>query len=236
MIALIPARSGSKRILDKNFRDFCGRPVIEYSIDAALESELFDEIIIAIDHDKNGIIKHWGNCITYYRQEKNSTDQSTIFDIFQEVYLQWPDEYYCIIYPCAPLIQVNDLKKGFETLQQGVETGEDISIVDCVFPVYDGGEINKDLQYVARGLVRPVDRRHDRNYDMLDDGYKRAFHAGQWFMIRSKEILKSGTIVQKWKNGVVEIPKWRAGDINTEEDWKDAEIKYNGMMHKMAIK
>ena len=119
-LAIITARGGSKRIPQKNIRDFCGRPIISYSIEAALESGIFDEVMVSTDDEEIADISSaYGAQIPFLRSKKTSGDYATTSDVINEVLNKYRDkqiqfEYGCCIYPTAPFVSGNLLKMAFE--------------------------------------------------------------------------------------------------------------------------
>src|SRR5687768_14060625 len=117
-IAIIPARGGSKRIPRKNIKEFLGKPIIAYSIEIALKSGLFDEVMVSTDDDEIAqIAKKYGASIPFMRSALNSDDHASTSDVIMEVinnYAQLGRQftYACCIYPTAPLLSVYSLKRG----------------------------------------------------------------------------------------------------------------------------
>ena len=115
-IAIITARGGSKRIPKKNIKDFCGEPIISYSIRAALESGIFDEVMVSTDSEEIAdISKKYGAKVPFLRSEKTSDDYATTSDVIMEVLDEYKkrDIYFdniCCIYPTAPFVTAGKLK------------------------------------------------------------------------------------------------------------------------------
>ena len=132
-IAIITARSGSKRIPKKNIKFFLGKPIIAYSIEKAINSRLFDKVMVSTDDKEIATIsKNYGAEVPFFRSKKNSDDFSTTPDVLIEVlenYKKQNEEfqYGCCIYPTAPLISVMELKESFNLLIS--------KNYDCVFPI-----------------------------------------------------------------------------------------------------
>ena len=121
-IAIIPARGGSKRIPKKNIRDFLGKPIISYSISAALSSNLFDEVIVSTDDAEIAEIAiKYGAAVPFFRSEKNASDYASTFDVIEEVVLNYKIknmyfEYICCIYPCAPFVNSEKITDAFNLI------------------------------------------------------------------------------------------------------------------------
>lgn len=221
-LAIIPARAGSKRIPRKNIKDFLGKPIIAYSIEAALKSKLFAEVMVSTDeHEIAEIaIKH-GAKVPFLRSEANADDFAGTADVLIEVLEQYAKigrafDYACCIYPTAPLISTERLAKGFEQI---VTNKNDIvfPIVAFSYPVWRG------LRLAPNGRTSMVWPEHlnSRSQDLED-----TFHdAGQcyWFNIdslkREKKLFTNNTA------GIV-LDQTEVQDIDNLTDWKLAQLKY----------
>lgn len=121
-IAIIPARGGSKRIPHKNIKEFMGKPIITYSINAAIQSELFDEIMVSTDDETIAKIAiDNGAKVPFFRSEKTANDFATTDDVLKEVLNEYMKinlrfDNMCCIYATAPLIQSEELAKGYDLL------------------------------------------------------------------------------------------------------------------------
>ena len=123
-IAIITARGGSKRIPHKNIRDFCGKPIIEYSIRAALDAQVFDTVMVSTDDERIALIaKNAGAEVPFMRSEKTANDYATTTDVLLEVIEQYDKmgitfENACCIYPTAPFVNAAKLKNAMAILQK----------------------------------------------------------------------------------------------------------------------
>ena len=132
-IAIIPARGGSKRIPRKNIKNFLGKPIIAYSIEAAINSNLFNQVMLSTDDNEiASIALKYGAKVPFLRSKKNSNDFATTYDVIEETLLKYKElgnnfDFACCIYSCAPLIQIASLKEAFTVLKKNV--------LDTVFPV-----------------------------------------------------------------------------------------------------
>jgi N-acylneuraminate cytidylyltransferase len=112
-ICIIPARGGSKRIPRKNIKDFLGKPVIAYSIEAALNSNLFDEVMVSTDDAEiASVAESFGASVPFFRSKKNADDFSTTSDVVEEVltaYQKVGKQFLmaCCLYPTAPFVTVD---------------------------------------------------------------------------------------------------------------------------------
>ena len=162
-LAIIPARGGSKRIPRKNIKLFLGKPIISYSIEAAISSGLFDEVMVSTeDHEIAKIAKQYGAKVPFLRSTKNSSDTATTIDVIAEVTQKYSQlglefEYTCCIYSCAPFVTKEVLKKSFCKLEaekleiihrDGVALGLNSDSRDTVFPTVIMTNENADIIYV----------------------------------------------------------------------------------------
>jgi N-acylneuraminate cytidylyltransferase len=223
-LAVIPARGGSKRIRNKNIKDFLGQPIIQYSIDAAKFSGLFDEVIVSTDDDKiQSIASLLGAGVPFTRSKKNSDDFATLTDVLLEVIESYNQmgknfEFVCMILPTAPLIAIENLKKAFELLQSGYSSV--VPVVKFSYPIQRAFTID-DSQNLK--MFFP-EYKFKRSQDITP-----AYHdSGQFYWVRTSEFLKEKTIFMN-STGCIELSELQAHDIDTEVDWRIAEIKYSLM-------
>ena len=224
-ICVIPARGGSKRIPRKNIKEFLGKPIIAYSIEAALNSGLFDEVMVSTDDNEiEEIALAYGAKVPFKRSDKNSDDYSSTMDVIEEViknYIQVNNTHFqlvCCIYPTAPLIKVNDIKSGYDTLKAHNYTCVFTS-VDFSYPIWRSFEIEET------GNTKMFWPEHEnaRSQDL-----KKAYHdAGQWYWFNLNKIIN-----WNWpeNSGAVILQEDEVQDIDTLSDWKIAEMKYQLML------
>ncbi len=219
-IAIITARGGSKRIPRKNIKNFCGKPILQYSIEAALGSEMFDEVMVSTDDREIAeIAKECGANIPFFRSDKTSGDYASTEDVLVEVINEYKKngkefDTYCCIYPTAPFLTGGILREAvrkFETEK-----------ADFMTPVVRFSYPPQRCQIIENGqLVRKwPEYKYTRSQD-LEPWYH---DAGQFYIGNIECLLKNGM-----SNGV-NIPyimeEMRVQDIDTEEDWKIAEMKF----------
>jgi pseudaminic acid cytidylyltransferase len=220
-LAIIPARGGSQRIPGKNIKDFLGKPIIAYSIETALKSGLFDEVMVSTDNKEIAeVAKKYGASVPFYRSQKNSDNYATTSDVIEEVVSHYIDldrefELFCCIYPTAPLITVERIKEAYELLVQ--------NNFDSVFPVTRFGyPIFRALKIenTKVSMIWP-ENLNKRSQDLMP-----AYHdAGQFYWMYSKIFLKKKAIFTD-HSGAVVLPEGEVQDIDNEEDWGIAEMKY----------
>ena len=221
--AIITARGGSKRIPGKNIRNFCGRPIIAYSIEAALESELFDEVMVSTDSAEIAdVAKLYGASVPFMRSAENSNDYAATADVLKEVIAEYRKrgrefEWLCCIYPTAPFVTAEKLKRAFEALR---ESGADalMPVVRYSFPTQRAVVLREGklvYQFPEFAAARSQD---------LEPIYH---DCGQFYFWRTEAFLKpdpaSGTVP-------FILPETEVQDIDNLSDWALAEIKYRAFI------
>jgi pseudaminic acid cytidylyltransferase len=222
-LCIIPARGGSKRIPRKNIKTFLGKPIIAYSIEAALQSQLFDEVMVSTDDSEIAdIAKKYGASVPFMRSKHNANDFATTYDVIEEVLDNYAInynrqfKYACCIYPTAPFVTAVNLKKAFDLL---VNKGFDI-----VFPVMRFSfPIQRALTKSETGLTQFFNKEYQnsRSQDL-----EVAYHdAGQYYWFNIEKCLAVNTLITD-NCGSIEIKETEGQDIDNEIDWKLAELKY----------
>jgi pseudaminic acid cytidylyltransferase len=220
-ICIIPARGGSKRIPRKNVRYFLGKPIIAYTIEAALTSGLFEEVMVSTDDVEIAeISKKYGAKVPFERSLENSNDIATTFDVIEEVLKEYRKkgmkfESTCCIYPCAPFVTSNKLEEAFQIMEQ--------KQYDSVFPVMPYSfPIQRALKQQNNKLVffNP-EFSHIRSQDL-----EKSYHdAGQFYWMKTDAVLENKTMVSN-NSGCIIISELEGQDIDNQIDWKLAELKY----------
>lgn len=220
-ICIIPARGGSKRIPRKNIKEFLGKPIIAYSIQLALDSGLFDEVMVSTnDLEIADIAKKSGAKVPFMRSAKNSDDFATTFDVIEEVIQVYKSqgkefENLCCLYACAPLITYKILLKAYKQLIRNK--------FDTVFPII---AYSFPIQRALRVDQSKVSMIHEENLNARSQDLEDSFHdTGQFYWCNIKQLLITKKILSQ-NTGGVEISELEAQDIDTELDWKLAELKY----------
>lgn len=222
-LAIIPARSGSKRIPGKNIRNFLGKPVIAYSIQAAFESNLFDEIMVSTDDQGIAeIALSFGAKVPFLRSSKNSDDHATLADVMTEVineYLKAGKEFdsLCCLLPTSPLILSKRIIEGYQKM-----TTEDFDSV-CPVVAYSY-PILRSLEIADDGKLKMIWPEFERT---RSQDLKPAYHdAGSFVWIKSSALLNEKTLWCK-NGGAIILPETEVQDIDSEEEWALAEMKWN---------
>ena len=221
-LAIIPARGGSKRIPRKNVKKFLGKPIIAYSIQAALESKLFDEVMVSTDDVEIAeIAKQFGASIPFFRSQENSNDFATTFDVIEEVVNEYHKtgkqfEHICCIYPCAPFCSSETLNEAFDLFKK--------MKFDSVFPVVSYPTPIQRALKIADNKIEMVYPEYGktRSQDLPATYYD----AGQFYWLNTTNVMKSKLIFSD-NSGSIILDELHAQDIDNEIDWEIAEIKYS---------
>lgn len=223
-LAIIPARGGSKRIPKKNIKLFLGKPIIAYSIEAALKSNLFDEVMVSTDDEKIAdIAKSFGAKVPFMRSRTNANDFAVLADVIEEVVVNYNKknkkfDTLCCILPTAPFVNVNNIKEAYNKLVY--------NNFDSVFPILEFSyPIQRSLK-IKEGKVTMVwnEYLNTRSQDLEP----RYHDSGQFYWLKSTSFNKEKKLFTD-NSGSIVISELQAQDIDTETDWKLAEIKYKLM-------
>lgn len=223
-LAIITARGGSKRIPKKNIKEFNGRPIIEYSIEAAIESGLFAEVMVSTDSEEiAAIARAAGAKVPFMRSDENATDSATTAQVIAEVlekydYMGWGFDTVCCIYPTAPFVTAEKLKRAVELLESsGTDTV--VPVVRYSFPPQRGFVIREGLTVMKEpenALVRSQD-------------LEPMFHdCGQFYCMNVDSFMEKRAIFTD-NTMSIEMPETEVQDIDNETDWKMAELKFSMM-------
>lgn len=220
-IAIITARGGSKRIPRKNIKPFLGKPILEYSIEAALQTELFAEVMVSTDDAEIAqIAQQAGAKVPFFRRAETANDFATTADVIAEVleaYAQTGKTFQaaCCIYPTAPFVTATMLCKAMQLLEQ--------EQADCVIPVVkfsfppQRGVIIKDNKIMPKWSENMAKRSQD-----LEPLYH---DCGQFYCLNVESFLQQKAIWMKHAVPLIQEERY-VQDIDTLEDWALAEMKY----------
>jgi N-acylneuraminate cytidylyltransferase len=220
-LCIITARGGSKRIPRKNIKDFLGKPIIAYSIQAAIDSGLFDEVMVSTDDSEIAeIAKSFGANIPFMRSEKNSDDFSGTFDVIHEVLREYIKQgreydYLCCLYPTAPFVSGKLLKNGFKLMKA--------HDYNTVFPVCSfSAPIQRAIKWdgIKVSMFQP-EFINKRSQDL-----EPAYHdAGQFYWLNISRMMDEPQLFTS-NSGVLILDETELQDIDYPTDWKLAELKY----------
>ena len=219
-IAVIPARGGSKRIPRKNIRNFCGKPMIAWSIEAAKASNLFDHIIVSTDDKEIAeVARSWGAETPFKRPEDLADDYTGTASVVSHatqwaINNGWDVSAVCCIYATAPFIRSNDIRQGYERLTNG----------DCEYVIA--------VTSYASSIFRAFTARQDSGVEMIfpehylsrTQDLPIALHdAAQFYWGRPSAWIEEKPGLGD-ETAIVHIPRWRVQDIDDEDDWMRAEL------------
>ena len=226
-LAIITARGGSKRIPRKNIKEFCGKPILAYSIEAALKSGVFDAVMVSTDDQEIAqVAKEYGAEVPFMRSADNANDFATTKDVVREVieaYQKNGQEFdqLCCIYPTAPFVTPKGLKEAMELLNTPGTQGA-MPVVRFSFPP------QRSL-IIEEGSLRP---KWPENTLKRSQDLEPMYHdAGQFYCLDIKSFLEQDTMVPAVTAPIV-LSDLEVQDIDNEEDWKLAELKYSILNRK----
>lgn len=221
-IAIITARGGSKRIPRKNIKEFCGKPILAYSIEAAVNSGVFDTVMVSTD-DKEiaDIAIKYGAEVPFFRSEKTSDDYATTNDVLMEVLEEYEkrgqsfDVMTCI-YPTAPFITAEKLSKGVQMLVE--------SDADTLIPMVEFSYPPQRALHIVDNMASPV---YPENLDARSQDLEKHYHDAGQFYISKVPNFKANKKLMLGKILPLIIPELEVQDIDNQIDWELAELKYN---------
>lgn len=229
-LAVITARGGSKRIPKKNIREFCGKPIISYSIRAALEADCFDEVMVSTDDEEiMQVSLSYGAKVPFLRSTETSNDFATTTDVLYEVLEEYKKagicfKSMCCIYPTAPFVTSGKLNAAMQLLLSS-DADSVVPVVPFSFPpqrglLIDNGNVRFQYpKYVA-----------SRSQDLAQ-----VYHdCGQYYCINVRRFLCSGKLFTENTKAVI-ADEMEVQDIDNLTDWKLAEMKYRILMEEAKI-
>lgn len=224
-IAIIPARGGSKRIPRKNIKLFLGKPIIAYSIKAALESDLFDKVMVSTDDEEiKGIALEYGAEVPFFRSEKNADDYATTVDVLLEVISTYEDrgrlftEGTCL-YPTAPLVSEKALISSYKILNES-DADTVITVSSFSYPIERALNID---------AAKKVSFAHKENVLKRSQDLQTFYHdAGQFYTFDVNKLKINKTLFTDLTRAVI-LSNLEVQDIDTLEDWELAELKYQAI-------
>ena len=220
-LAIITARGGSKRIPRKNIKEFCGKPIIAYSIEAAHKSGCFDEVMCSTDDEEIAeVAKRYGASVPFMRSASTANDFATTADVLNEVIAEYQKrgnvfDCFCCLYPTAPFVNAERIRQGLEMMIAAKANGA-MPVVQYSYPIQralkiSGGAIS----------MREPEHLRSRSQDL-----EPMYHdAGQYYWYRVESFLKNPNLMVNNPVAIV-TPDEEVQDIDTLDDWKMAEKKY----------
>ena len=224
-IAVIPARGGSKRIPRKNIRMFCGKPIIAHSISAAQQTGLFDQVVVSTDDDEIASVAREFGATTPFVRPKELADDFTGTNAVVKHAVAWFNAqsndvtHACCLYATAPLLQARFITEGYEALSRS-NAAFAFSVTSYAFP------IQRALRVTPEGRVDAIypEHRMTRSQDL-----EHAYHdAGQFYWGTARAFLEDLPVFAPHSIGVI-LPRHLVQDIDTLEDWDQAELMYRAI-------
>lgn len=220
-LCIIPARGGSKRIPRKNIKPFMGKPIIAFSIEAAMKSGVFDEVMVSTDDEEIAqTAKQFGASVPFMRSAETSNDYATTVDVLLEVVNKYKEQgklfdTICCLYSTAPFVTSDRLKEAFSRINDKVNAC--FTIVEYPYPIQRSLRINEsdyvEMKYPAHLKSRTQD-------------LEKAYHdAGQFYFIKTDALIQEKTV---WCNRTAPLilSELEVQDLDTLTDWQLAEMKY----------
>jgi pseudaminic acid cytidylyltransferase len=230
-ICVIPARGGSKRIPKKNIKNFLGKPIIAYSIEAALKSNCFDQVIVSTDNNEIvEVAKKYGAQVPFIRPEELSDDYAGTIPVIKHV-IEWMEdnnnyiEYVCCLYATAPFIQSKIISKAYQQLKDS-NSDYCFSATRFAFP------IQRAIKIVQGDKL---DMFYPEHFNTRSQDLEEAFHdAGQFYWGKAQAFKDELPLFSEVASAFI-LPRYLVQDIDTEEDWIRAEAMYKVLQHSKFI-
>lgn len=220
-LAVIPARGGSKRIPRKNIKSFHGKPMIAWSIQAALKSGCFDEVWVSTDDAEIAqVAQEYGAKVPFLRPAELSNDFATTADVMQHAVKFFENQkntqpdYVCCLYATAPFVMQQDLLNGL-SLIQAEKVNYVFSATTFPFP------IQRAIKLTDNGYVEMFSPEH---FNTRSQDLQEAWHDAGQFYWGTAEAWLNKSVVFSAQSKVVELPRYRVQDIDTTDDWLRAEL------------
>jgi pseudaminic acid cytidylyltransferase len=221
-ICMIPARGGSKRIPRKNIKEFNGKPIIAYSIEAALKSNCFDRVIVSTDDDEiSEVARKYGAQVPFTRPDELSNDYAGTIPVVKHT-IEWLEDQnntidnVCCLYATAPFIQSQTISKAFQQLLES-ETDYCFSVTSFAFP------IQRAIKIVQRNKISMFNPEH---FNTRSQDLEESYHdAGQFYWGKAQAFKDELPIFTEVATPYI-LPRYLVQDIDTLEDWIRAETMY----------
>jgi pseudaminic acid cytidylyltransferase len=221
-VAIIPARGGSKRIPRKNIKDFCGKPMIAWSIETAINSGCFDRVIVSTDDEEIAkIALSFGAEIPFLRPAALADDHAGTIPVIAHA-VEWLNnnghvvDVACCIYATSPFILSEDLTQGLKSLESA-DVGYVFSVTSFPFPIQRAIRIRSDLR---------IEMFQSENLNVRSQDLEETWHdAGQFYWGRAQFWLENKPIFATHSMPII-LPRYRVQDIDTLEDWTRAEYMF----------
>lgn len=225
-LCIIPARGGSKRIPRKNIKPFMGKPIMAYSIEASLESGIFDDVMVSTDDEEiAGVARQYGASVPFFRSAETANDYATTVDVLLEVIETYKQrgmvfDTICCLYSTAPFVTSERLKEAYSKLSDKVDAC--FTMVEYSYPIQRSLRINED------GLV---EMKYPEHLKSRTQDLEKVYHdAGQFYFVKINTLIEEKTVWCKHTAPLV-LSELEVQDLDTLTDWQLAEMKYE-LLHK----
>ena len=220
-LAVITARGGSKRIPRKNIKEFCGKPIIAYSIEAALQSGIFDEVMVSTDDiEIKEVAEKYGAKVPFMRSDETANDMAMTHEVVLEVLEKYKEqgiefEYVCCIYPTAPFITAQKLRDSLKKLEED-KADTVLPIVAFSFPPQRCFVLRE-----GKAAFKWPENRLVRSQDL-----EKYYHdSGQYYFMNVNRFLETHNLIMEHTMPII-VDEMEVQDIDNFEDWELAELKY----------
>ena len=224
-LAIIPARGGSKRIPRKNIKLFCAKPMIAWSIEAALQSGCFDQVIVSTDDQEIAeVARQYGATVPFMRPAELSDDHTGTVPVIQHA-IEWVNaqgqsvEQACCLYATAPFVSAEDINRGLDILD-ATQSDYAFSVTSYAFPIQRAIRLNDE------GRVQMFNPEY---FNIRSQDLEEAFHDAGQFYWGTADAWLQGRMIFGTGSVPVPLPRHRVQDIDTPEDWVRAEWLFKAM-------
>ena len=230
-VAVIIARGGSKRILRKNIKLFCGKPIIAWPIEVAKQSGIFEHIIVSTDDKEIAeVSKSYGAEVPFIRPAELADDYSGTIEVISHSVSwmfkqEWELEAVCCIYATSVFLTVEDIKKGFHALTTG-DWSYTFSVTDFECSIFRSFKENPN---------GGIEMFFPENFEKRSQDLPVAFHDAAQFYWGKPDAWSSNLKLFERHSYPIKIPRWRVQDIDTFDDWKRAELLFNTINQQANI-
>jgi len=230
-LAVVPARGGSKRIPRKNIREFCGKPIIAWSIAAAKNAGIFDKVIVSTDDEEIASIARYYGAETPFIRPKDLADDFTGTNEVVKQAIQWFREQgelvemACCIYATAPFVQPIYLTEGYNKLITSSKSFA-FSVTTFPFPIQRALRINQEESVEA---ICP------ENINVRSQDLEEAYHDAGQFYWGTADAFIDGVVIYSSESIPIILPRYLVQDIDTLEDWKRAELMFQALVERREV-
>lgn len=224
-VAVIPARGGSKRIPRKNIKEFCGKPIIAWSIEAALNSEVIDQVVVSTDDPEiANVAQAYGAEVPFMRPADLSDDYTPTIPVIQHA-IRWFEtqqravDAVCCIYATAPFVSPSDLQCGFDSLMAD-QADYSFSVTSYAYPIQ---------RALKRSRDGGIEMFYPEQFNTRSQDLEEAWHDAGQFYWGNADSWQQGKPIFSPRSTLVALPRHRVQDIDTLEDWVRAELMFKNI-------